>query len=506
VAVDPPAASPAPSGEIPALPTRPPGRVRRPNPRIAQAMRTWYFLRRNTLAMVGLGILLLLVALALYALTLPLSYSNLTPYCASSQTTPNTYYASDTTLEVTFPTQLGGLTNGTYGYFVGTNASYTPTPGQGSIDVDGAAVRVNVSFAAGGAGPVPPHFSSSTPPGSGAAYAVTFVETGLPAGTTWSVTLNATSPSVCTPGFVSVCTYPSSSSPVGSNCYATPVEDPSVIAPTTAWSPLGIGPLPLGSLTVNPGSPYFYNIWQGLARGADWSLLISASIVGSGALAGLLVGAIAGEFGGYVDEALMRLVDIFLSVPQILLVIVVVATVTIAYPTIFGLPPLDSRILLLIFAFAVTWWPFYARIVRGQVLVVREQKFVEAARASGAGRGRIILRHVVPNSVFPVLVQMSLDVGTIPLFIGTLVFLGFGIFPTLYFPEWGALSALSVGTGANTVAAFLTSCQLAAEGYGACIIPWWQLLFPGLTLFFYALSVNFLSDGLRDALDPRLRR
>ncbi len=474
-------------------------------------MRTWYFLRRNTLAMVGLGILLVLIALALYALTLPLSYSNLTPYCASSQSTPNSFPttgpSTGTTVDVNFPNQLGGLTDGTYGFVVETSADYTPSPTQGTIRVDGAAVQVNVTFTAGGPGPVPVHFASSTPPGTGSVYAVTFVESGLAAGTPWSVSLNATSPSVCTPGFVSVCTYPGGSSSVGSSCYVTPAGDPSVIAPTAAWSPLGVGPLPLGSLTVNPGSPYFYNIWDGITRGADWSLLISASIVGSGALLGLLVGAIAGEFGGYVDEALMRLVDIFLSIPQLLLVIVVVATLTFAYPTIFGLPPLDSRILLLIFAFAVTWWPFYARIVRGQVLVVREQKFVEAARASGAGRGRIILRHVVPNSVFPVLVQMSLDVGTIPLFIGTLVFLGFGIFPTLYFPEWGSLSALSVGGGGtDTLTTFLTSCQLAAEGYGACVIPWWQLLFPGLTLFFYALSVNFLSDGLRDALDPRLRR
>jgi peptide/nickel transport system permease protein len=478
---------------------------RKPSPRLAQAARTWYFLKRNTLAMVGLGVLLLLVALALYALTLPLSYASLSAYCASSQTTPNTFSSTSATITVGTVLQPG-LTNGTYGFAVQTKAAYTPSPGAGSITVDGSAVTENVTFAAGGPGSPVPHFTSTAPYTTAPSYSVTFHESGLPGGTTWSVTLNSTSPSVCTPGFLVVCTYPAGSSSPGPGCYQTPAQDPSVIAPTFGLSPIASGPLPLGSLTLDPSHPYFYDTWQGILRGSDWSLMISVTIVGSGALAGLLIGAIAGEFGGVVDEVLMRLVDIFLSVPQILLVIVVVATVTLSYPRVFGLPPLDSRILLLIFAFAVTWWPFYARIVRGQVLVVREQKYVEAARASGAGRGRIILRHVIPNSVFPVLVQMSLDVGTIPLFIGTLVFLGFGIFPTPYFPEWGALSALSVGSGANTVQSLLTNCQLAAEGLGACVIPWWQLLFPGLTLFFYALSVNFLSDGLRDALDPRLRR
>jgi len=470
-------------------------------------LRTWYFLRRNSLAMIGLVILLAFVALALYALTLPLSYSALTPYCATDQRTPNAFHSTGSTITVSnVSAGYTGLQNGTYGYFVETHAAYTPTPSHGTITVAGRAVRTNVSFAAGGPGPQPAGFSHPAPARSGQAYAVSFVETGLPAGTNWTVVLNTTSPSVCTAGFAVVCTYPTGSSPVGPGCYQTPNEDPSVIPPTFNLPGLGTGPLPFGSLTVDPVHPYFYDTWEGIARGSDWSLMISVAIVGTGAFVGLLVGAIAGEFGGLVDETLMRLVDIFLSIPQILLVIVVVATVTLTYQTILGLGALESRILLLIIAFVITWWPFYARLVRGQVLVVREQKYVEAARASGARRGRIIFRHLVPNSVFPVFVQIALDVGTIPLYLGTLIFLGFLIFPTPYFPEWGALSALSVGISANTVQSFLTSCQFAAEGFGTCVIPWWQFLFPGLMLFFYALSVNFLSDGLRDALDPRLRR
>jgi peptide/nickel transport system permease protein len=354
-------------------------------PRIAQTKRTWYFLRRNNLAMAGLVILVLIGAVAVYALTTNLSYTAMTQICA---------------------------TNG---------------------------VAAN-----------------------------------------------------CLASAESICTYSPGTTSPGPGCYLTPSGFPSVIAPT--WA--GItqpGPLPLGSLTINPPVQYFYNTYDGLLRGSDWSLLIALSIVGAGATIGLFLGAVSGYMGGVVDEGLMRLVDIFLSIPQLLFVIVVVTVLITLLPG----AAFADHIYLLIAGFLVTWWPFYARIVRGQVLVVREQKYVEAARASGAGRGRIIARHIVPNSVYPVFIQMSLDVGTIPIIIGTIVFLGIKIFPSTYLPEWGTIAALSV-TGLTS---FWNSCQL-----GACVIPWWQLLFPGLALFLFAISVNFLADGLRDALDPRLRR
>ncbi len=353
-------------------------------PRIAQTKRTWYFLRRNGLAMAGLIILILIAAVAVYALTTPLSYEYMTEYCATN----------------------------------------------------------------GASCPFPP----------------------------------------------SVCTYPQGTVPPGPGCYETPANFPSVIAPTWA-SFTQPGPLPLGSLTVDPPIQYFYNTYDGLLRGSDWSLLISLTIVGAGATIGLFLGAVSGYMGGVVDEGLMRLVDIFLSIPQLLFVIVVVTVLITLLPS--SGTDFASHIYLLIGGFLVTWWPFYARLVRGQVLVVREQKYVEAARASGAGRGRIILRHIVPNSVYPVFIQMSLDVGTIPIIIGTIVFLGIRIFPSTYLPEWGTIAALSVAD----LSAFWDSCQIAT-----CVIPWWQLLFPGLALFLFAISVNFLADGLRDALDPRLRR
>ncbi len=355
--------------------------------------RTWYFLRRNTLAIIGLAILLCFAGIAVYAATTPIPWTQMTAYCATNQ--------------------VGGF------------------------------------------------------------------------------------PAQCALGFPQICTYPAGSTPPHPGCYETPTSYPSVVAPTLTLAPLAAGPLPLGSLTLNPSQSTLYNTYEGLLRGSDWSLMMSVTIVAGGALAGLLIGSISGFLGGVVDEVIMRLVDIFLSIPQLLFVIITVAVVIQTVHTIGNLDPTSSRVLLVILGFMAVWWPFYARVVRGQVLVVREQKFVEAARASGASRSRIITRHIVPNSVYPVFIQMSLDVGTIPLFIGTLVFLGFLIFPSAYFPSWGAITANSV----FALSTFLVNCQV-----GLCVIPWWQLLFPGLTLFLYAISVNFLADGLRDALDPRLRR
>jgi peptide/nickel transport system permease protein len=296
-----------------------------------------------------------------------------------------------------------------------------------------------------------------------------------------------------------VSAYPVGTPTPGPNCYQTPKNVPGVIAPTVSIHPLTLGALPMGSLALQPDIPYYYNLYNGLLRGTDYSLLISFAIVIVGAMVGLILGAVSGFFGGVVDETIMRLVDIFLSIPQILFVIIMIAVITTAYPGgLFGLSNLDTRVFLLITAFMIVWWPYYARIVRGQVLVVREQKYVEAARASGAGKGRIVMKHIVPNSMYPVFIQMSLDVGAIPILVGTLVFLGFTIWPTPYFPEWGTIAAFGTSDIINQ---FLISCES-----GICVIPWWQMLFPGLALFLFAISVNFLSDGLRDALDPRLRR
>jgi len=294
-----------------------------------------------------------------------------------------------------------------------------------------------------------------------------------------------------TAGCQLVCTYASNGPAPGPNCYAVDYYNPGFVPPTVDFAHLKGGPVPLGSLTLNPSSPYFYSVYQGELKGAPWSLGISAGIVLSGAAIGLLLGSVAGYSGGYTDEFIMRITDIFLSIPGLLLVLVLLAVLGTHFTS------LTDRVAVLMGAFIITWWPLYTRIVRGQVLVTREQKYVEASKASGARSWRILGRHIVPNSLFPVFVQLSLDVGAIPLLLGALVFLGFHIFPSEYFPEWGSMSAKAI----QIVPFQLTACISTS-----CEFPWWQLLFPGLVIFLFAISVNFLSDGLRDALDPRLRR
>jgi len=471
-------------------------RAGRPHPRLDAYKRTWYFLRRNTLALFGLGVIIFFVIVAVYASTQPLPYYGLNSYCATNYTNPTILSTEASSVPV-----QGGLPNGTYGYSV-TVKGYTPVPASGSFQVAGKPLTISIKFHPTTVPTTDPAVGS---PSSGLTfalaptYSVTFAEFGLSGSTNWQVALNVTTPNDCLAIEQSVCTYPTGSPVPGPGCYQTPPANPSDIAPTLNLAHFSMGPLPLGSLTLTPStSSGFYNVYQGLLRGSDWSLVISTSIVGGGALVGLVVGAVSGFYGGAVDEALMRLVDIFLSIPQILFVIVVIAVITQTTTSVLGLGAGGSRVFLLIMAFLVTWWPFYARVVRGQVLVVREQKYVESARAAGASRGRIIRRHIIPNSVYPVFIQMSLDVGTIPLLIGVLIYLGFPIFPTPYFPEWGALSANSV----VSLQAFLNTCT---ETTG-CIVPWWQIFFPGLVVFMFAISVNFFSDGLRDALDPRLRR
>jgi peptide/nickel transport system permease protein len=397
-----------------AAPTLPPRR--RPHPKLDSAKRSWYFFRRNTLAMIGLSLLIIIASVATYAATQKISWTALPMECVADY----------------------GATNPSSGY--------------------------------------PGNYNNSG----------------------------------CS-GFALACTYsttppPNAADYCGGKWYKQPYDyEPGLVPPTWTIKPFSTGPLPMGGMTPAAGQglegSFVYNLNDGMLRGSDWSLMFSVGIVGLGALIGMMVGAIAGYFGGMLDDVLMRLVDIFLSIPFILFVIVIVLVVSQDVHTLLGLPPAYTTLLLLVLSFAAVWWPFYARLVRGQVLVVREQKYVEAARASGASRGRILFRHIIPNSVYPILIQFSLDVGTIPLFLGTLAFLGFGkfLFPNPAFPEWGNLASI----GVEPMTGIVTTCT---TGVLPCDLPWWQLFFPGIALFMFSLSVNMLSDGLRDAYDPRLRR
>jgi len=318
--------------------------------------------------------------------------------------------------------------------------------------------------------------------------------------TTYCASEGLPPPGDCATGYPVICTYSEGTAAPAPGCYATPKGFSNFIPPTFNPSSFNPGPLPLGSLVSPTGgtevdTSVFFNLYDGLVKGTDWSIGISLAVVVTGALSGMLLGAVSGYIGGAVDEAIMRVADIFLSIPGLLLVIVIIVVGKES-----GITGFDNTVLLVVGAFIVVAWPLYTRIVRGQALIVREQKYVEAARASGASKGRIIRRHIVPNSMFPVFIQMSLDVGTVPLLLAGIAFLGFVIFPAPLIPEWGSIAAAST----EMLPSLFQECQIS--GGSLCSIPWWQVLFPGLVLFLWAISVNFLADGFRDALDPRLRR
>jgi len=192
-------------------------------------------------------------------------------------------------------------------------------------------------------------------------------------------------------------------------------------------------------------------------------------------LIGVAYGATAGYIGGKLDEVMMRFVDILYAIPYMMIVIVLLALFG-------GQSPLGQLFLLFIALGAVSWLTM-ARIVRGQVISLKNQEFVAAARAGGVSQTKIIFRHLVPNCVGPVIVYSTLQVPSVMLLEAFLSFLGLGVQAPL--ASWGSLAA----DGIQTIAIF----------------PW-QLIFPGVTMAVTLFSLNFIGDGLRDALDPRMKK
>jgi len=211
------------------------------------------------------------------------------------------------------------------------------------------------------------------------------------------------------------------------------------------------------------------DIFSRVLYGARISLSVGLLGVGLGLLAGMAVGLPAGHWGGWIDDVLMRLLDLLLAFPQLLLAIMVI--------TVLGVG--DTNVIVAIGIFSL---PVFARVVRGQILSLKQLDFVLAARAMGAGDGRILVWHLLPNALASILVLASLRLGTAILTVATLSFLGLGIRPPA--SEWGTM--LSDGRQFLQVAPHVA-------------------IFPGLAIVLSVLAVNLLGDGLRDALDPRLR-
>lgn len=207
-----------------------------------------------------------------------------------------------------------------------------------------------------------------------------------------------------------------------------------------------------------------------MIHGARVSLQVGILAVGLSIILGGILGAVSGYYGGKLDNFIMRIMDIFLAVPSILLAIAIVAA-------------LGPSIMNLMLAISVSSVPTYARIVRASVLSIRDQEFIEAAKAIGASDTRIILKHIIPNSLAPVIVQGTLGVAGAILSTAGLSFIGMGIQPPS--PEWGAM---------------------LAGGRQYLRYAWHVTTFPGLAIMITILALNLLGDGLRDALDPRLKQ
>ena len=226
------------------------------------------------------------------------------------------------------------------------------------------------------------------------------------------------------------------------------------VPPGTEGHPLG---------TTRLGGDVLY----GVVWGARLSLQLSIYVVFGAVTLGLIVGSTAGILGGKVDAFLMRMVDVFLAIPALIFPLAIAAI-------------LGPSFINIVVARAAIMWARYARIIRSQILQVREEDYVDAARAIGDSRFGIIRRDILPNSLTPVAVQATLDMGHAVLFGATLAFIGLAVAGQA---EWGTL---------------------VSEGQADIVAGrWWTSTFPGLMVFLWALSFNLVGDGLRDVLDPR---
>lgn len=201
--------------------------------------------------------------------------------------------------------------------------------------------------------------------------------------------------------------------------------------------------------------------------GARPAMTIALGVVALAAFIGIPLGALAGYRGGWIDNLLMRITEIFQAFPPLLLAMIMVA--------LLG-PSLTNAGI----ALAISWWPWYARLVRAEVRSLRERSYVEAARSIGVSAWVIVPRHILRNSLTPVLVQATVDIGTVVLAAGSLAFIGLGAQPPE--PDWGLM---------------------VAEGRGVIFTHWWISTFPGLAIFVTVLGFNLLGDSIRDLLDPR---
>jgi peptide/nickel transport system permease protein len=209
------------------------------------------------------------------------------------------------------------------------------------------------------------------------------------------------------------------------------------------------------------------DVFSRVLFGARISLPTGLIVISIQLVIGSLLGALAAYLGGAFDMLVMRFADVTLAFPPIILAMAITMALG---------PSLRSAIIAMI----LVWWPEFARVMRGQVLSIKKAEYVLAAQSVGISPWRVLLRHIIPNAVSPILVKASLDIGLIILFIASLSFVGLGVLPPT--PEWGSM---------------------IAEGRNQ-FYHWWGMAFPGLAILTVVMAMNFLGDGVRDALDPRV--
>ena len=212
------------------------------------------------------------------------------------------------------------------------------------------------------------------------------------------------------------------------------------------------------------------DVFARIIHGGRLSLSLSIISMSIAVAIGAFIGAVAGYYGGRVDDVLMRLMDILLAIPPMLMSISIVAA-------------LGQSMVNLLIALAIAYIPVFARVIRSTILSIKGQEFVEAARACGTSNARIILRHIIPNAIGPIIVEATLTMGAAILVISSLSFMGLGIEPPA--PEWGTM---------------------LYEGREVIRSSPYLVIFPGIAIALSVMSLNLLGDGLRDALDPRLNK
>lgn len=235
-------------------------------------------------------------------------------------------------------------------------------------------------------------------------------------------------------------------------------------------------PQPLDALLPPSGAHWFgtdqvgRDVFTQVLYGGRTSLTIAVAVLALSSLIGVTLGVVAGYAGGWVRDVIMRVTDIFLAFPALLLSLALAVV-------------LDPSVTTVIVAIAVTWWPWYARLSASMAASIATRSYVDAARCLGVSAPMIVLRHVLPNSLTPVLVQLSLDAGGVILTAAALSYLGLGVQePTA---EWGLM---------------------VEQGQSLFTTDWWVVTFPGLAIMVTAFAFNVLGEGLRGALDPRNTR